>query len=159
MIERESNPRLENWKLPILCYLFLTKPVWFWALNNSDIHNPITSLWLYHDRLHHDLEPGSDFLKYLLTPILNRFLGTLFSISVISQKSSTFCLRRMQKKFVTSRLENCDSLLSGSPIKSPKCLQLICNAAAHLLTKISIKDHISPVSSTLYWIAVKYRIE
>ncbi|XP_038152993.1 uncharacterized protein LOC119791138, partial [Cyprinodon tularosa] len=61
--------------------------------------------------------------------------------------------------FVTSRLDNCNSLLSGSPQTVVKSLQLIQNAAARVLMKMKKRDHITHILVSLHWLPVKSRIE
>ncbi|XP_033932863.2 uncharacterized protein [Pseudochaenichthys georgianus] len=61
--------------------------------------------------------------------------------------------------FVTSRLDYCNSLLSGSTKKSIKSLQLIQNAAARVLTRVRKRDHITPVLAALHWLPIEHRIE
>ena len=61
--------------------------------------------------------------------------------------------------FVTSQLDFCNSLLSGSSRKSLKTLQLVQNAAARVLTRTKKREHITPVLASLHWLPVKSRIE
>ena len=74
---------------------------------------------------------------------------------ILSQKDA----EKLVHAFVTSRLDYCNSLLSGCPNKSIKTLQLIQNAAARVLTRTGIRDHISPILASLHWLPVKLRIE
>ena len=74
---------------------------------------------------------------------------------ILSQKDA----EKLVHEFVTSRLDYCNSLLSGSSSKSLKTLQLVQNAAVRVLTKTKTRDHISPVLASLHWLPVKSRIE
>ena len=60
--------------------------------------------------------------------------------------------------FVTSRLDDCNSLLSGCTKKSVKSLQLILNAAARVLTTVRKRDHMTPALAALHWLPREHRI-
>ncbi|KAK2872069.1 hypothetical protein Q8A73_024565, partial [Channa argus] len=75
--------------------------------------------------------------------------------SILSQSDA----EKLVHAFVTSRLDYCNSLLSGCPSNSLKSLQLIQNAAARVLTGTSKRDHISPSLASLHWLPIKFRIE
>ena len=74
---------------------------------------------------------------------------------ILSQKDA----EKLVHAFVTSRLDYCNSLLSGCPNKSLKSLQLIQNAAARVLTRTRMREHISPILASLHWLPVRSRIE
>ena len=58
---------------------------------------------------------------------------------------------------IISRLDYCNSLYSGIA-KETNRLQLVHNAAARLLTRTRMREHISPVLASLHWLPVKFRI-
>ena len=71
---------------------------------------------------------------------------------ILSQKDA----EKLIHAFVSSRLDYCNSLLSGCPNKSLKTLQLIQNAAAaRVQTRTDRRDHISPLLASLHWLPVK----
>ena len=87
-------------------------------------------------------------------------------------KSSNFQLRRIglirrylneetTKTLVTSlilsRMDYCNSLLSGLHSKTLNRLQVIQNNAARIITKSKRRDHITPVLRKLHWLPVKQR--
>jgi hypothetical protein len=59
---------------------------------------------------------------------------------------------------VLSKLDYCNSLLSGVPQKQVQRLQLVQNAAARVVTKSRRVDRITPILSELHWLPVQYRI-
>ena len=60
--------------------------------------------------------------------------------------------------FVTSRLNNCISLLFGLPDKLIHRLQLLQHRAARLITHNKEHDHITPVMKSLHWLPVRSRV-
>ncbi|TKS71954.1 hypothetical protein D9C73_006029 [Collichthys lucidus] len=83
----------------------------------------------------------------------------LRNIAKIRRTVSQADAEKLVHAFVTSRLDYCNSLLSGCSNKSLRTLQLIQNAAARVLTGTKIRDHISPILASLHWLPVKSRIE
>ena len=60
--------------------------------------------------------------------------------------------------FVTSKLDNCNSLLFGLPKYQMKRLQYVQNTAARIVCRIGRYEHITPVLVHLHWLPVHYRI-
>jgi hypothetical protein len=60
---------------------------------------------------------------------------------------------------ISSRLDNCNSLLYGLPDISLTRLQKVQNTAARIVTRRKQSDHITPVLHSLHWLPVKQRID
>ena len=60
--------------------------------------------------------------------------------------------------FISSRLDYCNSVLSGLPDCNIQKLQCVQNATAHLTTHSKKYDHITPILADLHWLPLWYRI-
>ena len=60
--------------------------------------------------------------------------------------------------FVTSRLDNCNSLLFGLPDRHIHRLHLFQHRATRLITHTKKHEHITPVMRSLHWLPVRSRI-
>ena len=56
--------------------------------------------------------------------------------------------------FVTSRIDNCNSLLIGLPTSEINRLQRLQNAAARLVRQAKRHDHITPILQSLHWLPI-----
>ena len=61
--------------------------------------------------------------------------------------------------FVSSLLDNCNSLLYGIPDKDLSKLQRIQNSAARLIARSKKQNHITPILQELHWLPVNARIQ
>lgn len=60
--------------------------------------------------------------------------------------------------FITSRLDFCNTLISGLPKNTIYQLQQIKNSAGLVLTKNKRGAHITPILKLLYWLPVRFHI-
>ena len=82
-------------------------------------------------------------------------LRQIASIRPLLSESSTATLVRA---FVISRLDFCNSALSGLPMDQIMRLQRVQNSAARLIKRKRKRDHITPVLMELHWLPVHARI-
>ena len=83
----------------------------------------------------------------------------LRTISKIKSFLSSQHLQRVIIMLIFSRIDYCNSLLSGIAKGTINRLQLVMNAAARLLTRTKMREHITPVLASLHWLPVEYRIK
>ena len=71
----------------------------------------------------------------------------------------TLATQTLLCSLVLSRLDYCNSLLSGCPQYLLNKLQKVQNAAARLVCKAKKSDHIHPILENLHWLPVTHRIQ
>ena len=81
------------------------------------------------------------------------------SLSKIRKYLTEDAAKSLTHAFVTSRLDNMNSLLHNVPDFQIQKLQLIQNHAARIVMKQKKSCHITPFLIKLHWLPVKFRIE
>ncbi|KAF7246369.1 Tryptophan synthase alpha chain [Varanus komodoensis] len=69
------------------------------------------------------------------------------------------CLATVTHALVTSRLDFCNALYVGLPLKTVRILQLVQNRAARLLTGTGRYGHMTPVLRQLHWLPIEVRAQ
>ena len=91
-----------------------------------------------------------------LLPHINNTCKTAFyyihNIRRIRKYLSVETARTLVHAVVFGRLDYCNSLLYGLPMKSISKLQRLENAAARLITNAPRYDHVTPVLRSLHWL-------
>ena len=77
----------------------------------------------------------------------------------ITRTLPTDAAKTLVQAFVTSRLDYCNSILSGISDFLLRRLQAVQNTAARLITRTRRFDRITPVLRQLHWLPVRRRIE
>ena len=97
-------------------------------------------------------------MKKQVSKLCSSALITLRKISSISKYLDRKVLERLVHAFISTKLDYCNSCLYGLPGIEIQKVQCIQNAAARLITKCKIQDHISPILYQLHWLTIKKRI-
>ena len=80
-------------------------------------------------------------------------------ISSIRRLLTTEATATLVSAFILSRLDYCNSFLSGCPLSLILRLQKVQNNAARLILGISKREHISPHLDSLHWLQIDSRIK
>ena len=103
-----------------------------------------------------------DYHLSLKTHVLNLVRTANFELRRIGSIRSlltTEATATLVSAFILSRLDYCNSLLSGCPRSLILRLQKVQNNAARLILRISKREHISPHLASLHWLPIDYRIK
>ena len=98
----------------------------------------------------------------LKTHVLNLVRTANFELRRIGSIRSlltTEAAATLVSAFILSRLDYCNSLLSGCPRSLILRLQKVQNNAARLILRISKREHISPHLASLHWLPIDSRIK
>lgn len=85
--------------------------------------------------------------------------GQLRQIGHIRKYLDTDGTKSLVNSLVTSRMDYCNALLSGVPLKLLNQLQHLQNTAARVISRTSRYDHITPILKELHWLPVPKRVE
>ena len=98
-------------------------------------------------------------MKEQVNQITRACYGQLRGISQIRQYLTTEAAERLVHAFVTSRLDNHNSLLYGVPDYLLNKLQMIQNQAARVISRQKRSDHITQTLKDLHWLPIKFRVD
>ncbi|XP_061902364.1 uncharacterized protein LOC133649723 [Entelurus aequoreus] len=103
-------------------------------------------------------DPDLKFDKQVKSVVKSCFFQ-LRTIAKIKSFLSPSDLRRVVLMLIFSRLDYCNALYAGVTNKTIHSMQLVQNAAARLVTGAKMREHISPILSSLHWLPVKRRVK
>jgi hypothetical protein len=83
----------------------------------------------------------------------------LHQLRMVRDSLTTDAAKTLVNAFVSSRLDYCNSLLSGVAKGLVTKLQSVQNAAARLISRTRKFDHIMPVLRNLHWLPIQRRID
>ena len=83
----------------------------------------------------------------------------LSNISKIRRYLDRPTTEKLVHAFISSRLDQCNSLYYGLPDRQLQKLQRVQNSAARVVAFVKKQDHITPVLQELHWLPINARIE
>ena len=83
----------------------------------------------------------------------------LRNIARLKPSLSSDDLKTLVNALIISRIDYANALLSGLPAETIRCLKVVMNSCARMLTGTRRSAHITPVLAELHWLPVEYRIK
>ncbi|KAI4902065.1 hypothetical protein NFI96_010100 [Prochilodus magdalenae] len=96
-------------------------------------------------------------LKGLRRSLIMAYVG-MKALQLVVQLDSLEATQLLVQSLVISRLDYCNSLLAGLPLRAIRPLQLVQNAAARLIFNLPKFTHVTPLLRSLHWLPVVARI-
>ena len=98
-------------------------------------------------------------MKDQVTNICRQSMASIRRIGKIRNVVDDDLCKTLINQLVTSRLDYCNSLLSGIPAVQLQRLQRIQNVAARIVTKAPFSEHTSPLLKSLHWLPIDRRVK
>ncbi|KAF7249528.1 Serine protease inhibitor Kazal-type 6 [Varanus komodoensis] len=98
-------------------------------------------------------------LEVQVTAVARSAFFPLWLIHQLHPYLENDCLATVTHALVTSRLDFCNALYVGLPLKTVRILQLVQNRAARLLTGTGRYVHMTPVLRQLHWLPIEVRAQ
>ncbi|KAF7252366.1 hypothetical protein EYD10_01731 [Varanus komodoensis] len=134
-----------------LAYFFLLLPLAFIFEEEEAPEDKVRSLGVL-------LDPELSLEAQVTAVARNAFLQ-LRLINQLRPYLEYDCLATVTHALVTSRLDFCNALYVGLPLKMVRTLQLVQNRAARLLTGTGRYAHMTPVLRQLHWLPIEARAQ
>ena len=90
--------------------------------------------------------------------ICRRASYAIYKIGKLRRYLDSGNTQKLVHAFISSRLDNCNSILAGLPCKELSKLQRVQNMAARVVTLSRKSTHITPVMQELHWLPIRQRI-
>ena len=102
---------------------------------------------------------GDMSLEKHFTTICQSVYAEIRRISSVRRYLTVQVTKTLVCAFVLSKLDYCNSLLSGCPLYIVQRLQKVQNSAARLILKTRRRHHVQPFFQTLHWLLIQARID
>ena len=96
-------------------------------------------------------------MKKQISSLCRTSLFELRKIASIRSHLSRETTAKLVSSMVISRLDYCNSILSGLPAEQITRLQKVQNSAARLVMRKSKREHITPLLKELHWFPIYFR--
>ena len=96
------------------------------------------------------------FFDTHVTKVVQSCFAQLRQQTKIRSFLSSADLEKVIHAFISSSLDYCNALYSGTSKQNIQRLQLIQNAAVSFLTRTKRCDHITPIPAALHWLPVSF---